>query len=79
MNSIEDKLNELIAKLSPEQIKKVMVAVKTQAPTNVDMRHRLRRIRVTESYHNSAPKPHMCDYFSDYVNHSDAIREQVMH
>jgi len=79
MNSIEQQLNELIATLTPEQYRKVMTAVKTQSPTQVDSRYKLRRLRVTESYHNSAPKPHMCDDFSDYVNHSDAIREQVMH
>ena len=79
MNSIEAKLNELIASLTPEQYRKVMTAVKTTAPTQVDMKYKLRRLRITESYHSSAPKPHMCDDFTDYVNHSDAIREQVMH
>lgn len=79
MNSIEAKLNELIASLTPEQYRKVMTAVKTQSPTQVDPRYKLRRLRVTESYHSSAPKPHMCEDYADYVNHSDAIREQVMH
>ena len=79
MNSIEDKLNELIASLTPEQYRKVMTAVKTTAPTQVDMKYKLKRLRITESYHSSAPKPHMCDDYADYVNHSDAIREQVMH
>jgi len=79
MNSIEAKLNELIASLTPEQYRKVMTAVKTQSPTQVDPRYKLRRLRVTESYHSSAPKPHMCNDFADYVSHSDAIREQVMH
>lgn len=79
MNSIEAKLNELIASLTPEQYRKVMTAVKTQSPTQVDPRYKLRRLRVTESYHSSAPKPHQCDDFDSYVMHSDAIREQVMH
>ena len=79
MNSIEAKLNELIASLTPEQYRKVMTAVKTQSPTQVDMKYKLRRLRVTESYHSSAPKPHQCDDFDSYVMHSDAIREQVMH
>ena len=79
MNSIEDKLNELIASLTPEQYRKVMTAVKTQSPTQVDMKYKLKRLRITESYHSSAPKPHQCDDFDSYVMHSDAIREQVMH
>ena len=79
MNSIEAKLNELIASLTPEQYRKVMTAVKTQSPTQVDSKYKLRRLRVTESYHSSAPKPHQCDDFDSYVMHSDAIREQVMH
>ena len=78
-NSIEQKLNELIASLTPEQYRKVMTAVKTTAPTQVDMKYRLKRLRITESYHSSAPKPHQCDDYDSYVNHSDAIREQVMH
>ena len=57
MNSIEQQLNELIATLTPEQYRKVMTAVKTQSPTQVDMKYKLRRLRVTESYHSSAPKP----------------------
>jgi hypothetical protein len=79
MNSIEAKLNELIASLTPEQYRKVMTAVKTQSPTQVDMKYKLKRLRITESYHSSAPKPHQCDDFDSYVMHSDAIREQVMH
>ena len=77
-SSIEQQLNELIASLNPEQIKKVLTQVKTSGPSKVDMKYKLRRIRATELYHNSAPKPHMCNDFSDYVSHSDAIREQVM-
>ena len=76
-NSIEQQLNELIAMLDPEQIRKVMTAVKTQSPKQVDSRYRLKRLQVTELYHNSAPKPHQCDDYDSYVNHSDAIREQV--
>ena len=79
MNSIEAKLNELIASLTPEQYRKVMTAVKTTAPTQVDMKYKLKRLRITESYHSSAPKPHMCNDFADYVNHSDAIRTQVIY
>ena len=77
MSSIEQQLNALIAQLSPEQYRKVMTVVKTQSPKQVDSRYRLRRLQVTELYHNSAPKPHQCDDFDSYVNHSDAIREQV--
>ena len=77
MSSIEQQLNELIAQLSPEQYRKVMTVVKTQSPKQVDSRYRLRRLQVTELYHNSAPKPHQCDDYNSYVNHSDAIREQV--
>ena len=76
-NSIEQQLNELIAMLDPEQIRKVMTAVKTQSPKQVDSRYKLRRLQVTSLYHNSAPKPHHCDDYDSYVNHSDAIREQV--
>ena len=79
MSSIEQQLNELIASLTPEQYRKVMTAVKATAPTQVDMKYKLKRIRATELYHNSAPKPHMCNDFADYVSHSDSIREQVMH
>ena len=79
MSSIEQQLNELIAQLSPEQYRKVMTAVKTQSPKQVDSRYKLRRLQVTSLYHNSAPKPHQCDDFDSYVNHYDAIREQVMH
>ena len=79
MSSIEQQLNELIASLTPEQYRKVMTAVKTQSPKQVDSRYKLRRLQVTDLYHNSAPKPHMCDDFADYVSHSDSIREQVMH
>ena len=79
MSSIEQQLNELIAQLSPEQYRKVMTVVKTQSPKQVDSRYRLRRLQVTELYHNSAPKPHMCDDFAANVSHSDSIREQVMH
>lgn len=78
-NSIEQQLNALIATLTPEQYRKVMTAVKTQSPTQVDMKYRLKRLRITESYHSSAPKPHQCNDYDSYVSHSDAIREQVMH
>jgi len=77
-NSIEQKINELMASMTPEQIRKVMTAVKTVAPTQVDIKYRLNRLRLTEAYHSSAPKPHQCDDYDSYVNHSDAIREQVM-
>jgi len=77
-NSIEQQLNELMASMTAEQIRKVLTQVKTSGPIKVDSRYKLRRIRATELYHSSAPKPHMCNDFSDYVSHSDAIREQVM-
>ena len=77
-NSIEQRINELMASMTAEQIRKVMTAVKTASPTQVDMKYKLRRIRTTELYHNSAPKPHQCDDYDSYVNHSDSIREQVM-
>ena len=35
-NSIEQTLNELIASLNPEQIKKVLTQVKTSGPIKVD-------------------------------------------
>ena len=77
-NSIEQQLNELMASMTAEQIRKVLTQVKTSGPKKVDSRYKIRRMRATELYHNSAPKPHMCNDFSDYVSHSDAIREQVM-
>ena len=76
-NSIEQRINELMASMTPEQIRKVMTVVKTAAPTQVDSKYRLKRLRITESYHSSAPKPHQCDDYDSYVSHSDSIREQV--
>jgi len=77
MSSIEQQLNELIANMTPEQIRKVMTQVKTNGPVKVDTRYKARRIALTQLYHNTAPKPHMCDDFADYLNHSDSIRQQV--
>jgi hypothetical protein len=79
MSSIEQQLNELIANMTPEQIRKVMTQVKTNGPVKVDSRYKARRIAITELYHKSAPKPHQLDDFADYLMHSDSIREQVVH
>jgi|TARA_Y100001963_G_scaffold87122_1_gene120448 hypothetical protein len=76
MSDIEAQLNELIAKLSPEQIKKVLTEVKTNVRTSVDTSRRQNSIRKTELYFANAPRPK--DNFEDYLNHSDGIREQVI-
>ena len=78
MKSIEQQFNELIATLSPEQIKKVLTQVKTNGPVKVDTSYRQKRIARTQLYFNSAPKPHMVDSFETYNNHADSIREQVL-
>ena len=67
MSSIEQQLNELIANMTPEQIRKVMTQVKTNGPVKVDSRYKARRIAITELYHKSAPKPHQLDDFADYL------------
>ncbi len=76
MSSIKD-IETLIASLSAEDIKSIMSDVKTNVRTSVDTSRRARRIRNTEAYFNATPKPHMCNDFSDYVNHSDSIRQQI--
>ena len=76
MSSMKD-IETLIASLSAEEIKKIISDVKERKPKNVDTSRRLRRIANTQAYFNATPKPHMCDDFSDYVNHSDSIRQQI--
>ena len=76
MSSIKD-IELLIASLSPTEIKAIMSEVKTNVRTSVDTSRKQRRIANTEAYFKSAPSPHMCKDFSDYVNHSDSIRQQI--
>ena len=76
MSSIKD-IEALIESLSAEDIKSIMSDVKTKVRTSVDTSRRLRRIANTQAYFDATPKPHMCDDFSDYVNHSDSIRQQI--
>jgi len=76
MSSIEN-IKALIDSLSPEEIKTILTKVASKKPTKVDTSRRVRRIRNTEAYFNATPKPHMCSDFSDYVNHSDSIRQQI--
>ncbi len=76
MSSMKD-IEALIASLSAEEIKAIMSEVKTKVKTHVDTSRKARRIANTNLYFNSAPKPHMCKDFSDYVNHSDSIRQQI--
>ena len=76
MSSIKD-IETLIASLSAEDIKSIMSDVKTKVRTSVDTSRKARRIANTEAYFKSAPSPHMCNDFSDYVNHSDSIRQQI--
>ena len=76
MSSMKD-IETLIASLSAEEIKRIMSEVKERKPKSVDTSRKARRIANTSLYFNSAPKPHMCKDFSDYVNHSDSIRQQI--
>jgi len=72
-------LDELINSMTAEQIKAVMAKIASNGPRQVSTDRKAKRIARTALYHNSAPKPHMCNDFSDYVSHSDSIRTQVMY
>jgi len=76
MSSIKD-IETLVASLSAEEIKRIMSEVKAKKPKSVDTTRKARRIANTTAYFNATPKPHMCDDFESYVNHSDSIREQI--
>jgi hypothetical protein len=76
MSSMKD-IELLIASLSPTEIKAIMSEVKTNVRTSVDTSRKQRRIANTEAYFKATPKPHMCADFSDYVSHSDSIRQQI--
>ena len=76
MSSIKD-IETLIAGLSATEISKIMSEVKAKKPKSVDTSRKARRIANTKAYFNATPKPHMCNDFSDYVNHSDSIRQQI--
>ena len=76
MSSIKD-IELLIDSLSADEIKKIMSEVKTKVRSSVDTSRKLRRIANTQAYFDATPKPHMCLDFSDYVNHSDSIRQQI--
>tara|TARA_R110000824_G_scaffold208368_2_gene393976 strand:- start:2648 stop:2905 length:258 start_codon:yes stop_codon:yes gene_type:complete len=75
MSSILD-IEAIIESLSPEEIRTIMDEVKSNKPTRVDTSRKAKSIAITEAYFNSAPRPK--DDFKDYLNHSDAIREQVL-
>tara|TARA_R100000781_G_scaffold114350_2_gene84928 strand:- start:417 stop:665 length:249 start_codon:yes stop_codon:yes gene_type:complete len=77
MKSIEQQFNELIATLSPEQIKKVLTQVKTNGPVKVDTSYRAKRIALTQLYFDSAPLPYKSPY-EEYKDHSESIRQQVL-
>ena len=77
MKSIEQQFNELIATLSPEQIKKVLTQVKTNGPVKVDTSYRAKRIALTKLYFDSAPLPYKSPY-EEYKDHSESIRQQVL-
>ena len=72
-------ITTLIESMTPEQIKAVMSKIASNGPRRIDTNRRAKRIARTQLYHNSAPKPHMCNDFADYVNHSDSIRTQVIY
>ena len=76
MSSIKD-IELLIDSLSADEIKKIMSEVKTKVRSSVDTSRKQRRIANTEAYFKATPKPHMCADFSDYVSHSDSIRQQI--
>ena len=76
-SSIEQQLNELIANMTPEQIRKVMTQVKTNGPVKVDSRYKARRIAKTDLYFKCAPLPYKSPY-QEYKDHSESIRQQVM-
>ena len=76
MSDIETQFNELIATLTPEQIKKVLTEVKTNVRTSVDTSRRAEKIAKTALYFANAPRPK--DSFEDYLNHSEGLREQVI-
>jgi len=77
MKSIEQQFNELIATLSPEQIKKVLTQVKTNGPVKVDTSYRQKRIARTQLYFDCAPLPYRSPY-EEYKDHSESIRQQVL-
>jgi len=76
-SSIEQQLNELIANMTTEQIRKVMTQVKTNGPTKVDSRYKARRIAKTNLYFECAPLPYKSPY-QEYKDHSESIRQQVL-
>ncbi len=76
---INMNLDELINSMTAEQIKAVMAKIASNGPRQVSTDRRAKRIARTALYHNSAPKPHMCNDFADYVSHSDSIRTQVIY
>jgi hypothetical protein len=77
MSSIEQQLNELIANMTPEQIRKVMTQVKTNGPVKVDTSYRARKIGVTDLYFSVAPLPHKSTY-EEYKLEAEAIRQQCI-
>ena len=77
MSDIETQLNELIANMTPEQIRKVMTQVKTNGPVKVDTSRKAKRIAITDLYFNVAPLPHKTDY-EEYKLESEAIRQQCL-
>jgi hypothetical protein len=75
MSSILD-IEALIESLSPEEIRTIMDEVRSNKPTRVDTSRKLRSMKITDLYFESAPIPK--DNWEEYLNHSDAIREQVL-
>ena len=72
-------ITTLIESMTAEQIRAVMASISKQSNVRkIDDRHKLRRIRITNDYHSSCPKPHQLDSFETYSGHADSIREQVL-
>ena len=77
MKGIEEQLNELIANMTPEQIRKVMTQVKSNGPVKVDTSYKAKRIAITDLYFRCAPLPYKSPY-EEYKDHSESIRQQVL-
>ena len=77
MSDIEHQLNELIATMTPEQIRKVMTQVRTNGPVKVDTSRRAKRIAITDLYFKCAPLPYKSPY-EEYKEHSESIRQQCL-
>ena len=72
-------IDAMIESMTVEQIKSVMATLKQKGNVRrIDMSRRKDKLAMNDLYFSSAPKPHMCDNFETYKQHSDSIREQVL-